>query len=57
LGFARGWSVLRALCDIWGDPPEQTRFVHVAGTNGKGGTCVMLENVFQQALPGHYNLA
>src|SRR5579859_501572 len=32
-----------------GDPQRQLRFIHVAGTNGKGSTCAMLENIYRQA--------
>lgn len=39
LGLDRVALVLDAL----GRPEERTRFVHVAGTNGKGSTCAMIE--------------
>jgi dihydrofolate synthase/folylpolyglutamate synthase len=39
LGLERIRTVLAAL----GDPQDQLRFVHVAGTNGKGSTCAMIE--------------
>ncbi len=39
LGLERIAVVLEAL----GNPQRQTRFVHVAGTNGKGSTCAMIE--------------
>ncbi len=32
-----------------GNPQEQLRFIHVAGTNGKGSTCAMLESVYRAA--------
>lgn len=32
-----------------GDPHRELRFVHVAGTNGKGSTCAMLESIYRQA--------
>lgn len=32
-----------------GDPQKKLRFVHVAGTNGKGSTCSMLASVFKAA--------
>lgn len=32
-----------------GDPHKALRFVHVAGTNGKGSTCAMLESMYRQA--------
>ena len=38
------WALLAAL----GDPHKKLRFVHVAGTNGKGSTAAMLA-----AMPSH----
>src|SRR6185503_6624160 len=32
-----------------GNPQERLRFIHVAGTNGKGSTCAMLESVYRAA--------
>src|SRR5881296_2506767 len=32
-----------------GNPHERLRFVHVAGTNGKGSTCAMLESIYRAA--------
>jgi dihydrofolate synthase/folylpolyglutamate synthase len=37
---------LAALC---GSPQEKLRFIHVAGTNGKGSTCAMLESMYRAA--------
>ena len=37
---------LAQLCD---NPQNQLRFIHVAGTNGKGSTCAMLESIYQAA--------
>jgi dihydrofolate synthase/folylpolyglutamate synthase len=34
---------MRVLLAALGDPHRQRRFVHVAGTNGKGSTCAMIE--------------
>lgn len=44
-GLARTRTLLAAL----GDPHKQLRFVHVAGTNGKGSTCAMLAACLQAA--------
>lgn len=44
-GLARIRTLLRAL----GDPQKRMRFVHVAGTNGKGSTCAMLAAVLKAA--------
>ena len=32
-----------------GDPQKQLRFIHIAGTNGKGSTTAMLTSVLRQA--------
>ena len=32
-----------------GNPQNDLRFIHVAGTNGKGSTCAMLESIYQAA--------
>jgi dihydrofolate synthase / folylpolyglutamate synthase len=32
-----------------GNPQGQLRFIHVAGTNGKGSTCAMLESIYRAA--------
>ena len=37
---------LAALVD---NPQEKLRFIHVAGTNGKGSTCAMLESIYRVA--------
>src|SRR5262249_50372173 len=31
------------------NPHERLRFIHVAGTNGKGSTCAMLESIYRAA--------
>ena len=33
------------LCGLLGDPQKTLRFIHVAGTNGKGSTCAMLSKI------------
>ena len=35
------------LAELSGNPQKQLRFIHVAGTNGKGSTCAMLESVYR----------
>ena len=44
-GLARIGELLAKL----GNPEKALRFVHVAGTNGKGSTCAMLASVLQKA--------
>lgn len=37
------------LAELAGNPQNQLRFIHVAGTNGKGSTCAMLESIYRTA--------
>src|SRR6516162_3530268 len=37
------------LAALAGHPQEKLRFIHVAGTNGKGSTCAMLESIYRAA--------
>lgn len=37
------------LAELAGSPQNQLRFIHVAGTNGKGSTCAMLESIYRTA--------
>lgn len=46
---APGLHRIRALCAALGDPQDRLRFVHLAGTNGKGSTATMLAQVMQRA--------
>jgi len=58
LAYLRGLAVFGArfgletsqrMAAALGNPQEQLRFIHVAGTNGKGSTCAMLESVYRAA--------
>ena len=35
------------LAALAGNPQNQLRFIHAAGTNGKGSTCAMLESIYR----------
>jgi dihydrofolate synthase/folylpolyglutamate synthase len=37
------------LAALAGNPQHKLRFLHVAGTNGKGSTCAMLESIYRAA--------
>src|SRR5256714_12995540 len=37
------------LAELAGSPQNKLRFIHVAGTNGKGSTCAMLESIYRAA--------
>jgi dihydrofolate synthase/folylpolyglutamate synthase len=45
LGLDTTWQ----LAAMAGNPQERLRFIHVAGTNGKGSTCAMLEAIYRAA--------
>ncbi len=36
---------IRALLEILGNPQNKLKFIHVAGTNGKGSVCAYLQNI------------
>ena len=38
-----GLERIRTLLEAMGNPQDRCRFVHVAGTNGKGSTCAMID--------------
>ena len=48
-GAKLGLDNPRRLAALAGHPQEQLRFIHVAGTNGKGSTCAMLESIYRAA--------
>src|SRR5712692_11667014 len=44
-----GLETITALLGALGHPERAGRFVHVAGTNGKGSTCAMIESGLRSA--------
>ena len=44
-----GLERMRELMHRLGNPQDSLKFIHVAGTNGKGSTCAMLESVLRRA--------
>ena len=48
-GHKPGLGRTRALLSALGDPHKALRFVHVAGTNGKGSTAAMLDSCLRAA--------
>ena len=42
-----GLGRVKTLCHALGDPQDSLRFIHVAGTNGKGSFCSMLDSVLR----------
>lgn len=49
LGSRPGLSRTEELLEKLGNPEKDMKFVHVAGTNGKGSTCSMCESVLRAA--------
>src|SRR5438876_5462350 len=48
-GLKLGLENTRKLAALAGNPQERLSFIHVAGTNGKGSTCAMLESIYRAA--------
>ena len=42
-GMRPGLDAIRALCAALGNPQDAVRAIHVAGTNGKGAVCAILD--------------
>ena len=42
-------SNIHGICKIIGNPQDKLKFIHVAGTNGKGSVCNFLYNIYQNA--------
>lgn len=48
-GSRFGLETTQRLAEAAGNPQRRLRFIHVAGTNGKGSTCAMLESIYRAA--------
>ncbi|SHJ91235.1 dihydrofolate synthase / folylpolyglutamate synthase [Hathewaya proteolytica DSM 3090] len=48
LGSVPGLEMTMELCRRLGSPQEQLKFVHIAGTNGKGSTMTYLSSILQK---------
>ncbi|MDO4293585.1 MAG: folylpolyglutamate synthase/dihydrofolate synthase family protein [Eubacteriales bacterium] len=48
-GTGQGIVRCRALLALLGDPQKKLKFVHVAGTNGKGSVCACLARILEEA--------
>ena len=48
-GSVPGLSRTRELLERIGNPQNKLKFIHIAGTNGKGSTAAMLSSVFRAA--------
>ena len=47
-GIKLGLENARCLMAAAGNPQERLKFIHVAGTNGKGSVCAMLDAVLRE---------
>lgn len=47
-GKKSGLDNIKSLCNYLGNPQDKLKFVHVAGTNGKGSLCAMLTGIFKR---------
>ena len=47
-GMKPGLRRIKQLLEELGDPQKKLKFVHVAGTNGKGTTCALTASVLRQ---------
>ena len=48
-GFKPGFDRVRVLLEKLGHPERKMKFVHVAGTNGKGSTCACISSILTKA--------
>ena len=46
-GSQPGMERIEALCEAFDNPQDKLKFVHVAGTNGKGSTCTMIAEILR----------
>lgn len=48
-GSRPGMKRITELCHLLGDPQKELRFIHIAGTNGKGSVSAMLDSILRSA--------
>lgn len=49
IGIKPGLERMEAMLSRLGNPEQQLKFLHVAGTNGKGSTCAYLASILEEA--------
>lgn len=47
--YKPGLENIKKLCDLFGNPQEKLKMIHIGGTNGKGSTSNMLASVLQES--------
>lgn len=48
-GSVLGLDTMRELMELLGNPQDELKFIHVAGTNGKGSVCSLLNSILTEA--------
>lgn len=48
-GSRPGLDRIKKFLDILGNPQDKLKFIHIAGTNGKGSTCALISSVLVSA--------
>lgn len=48
-GIRPGLKRIKRLLELLGDPQDRLKFIHVAGTNGKGSVCKMLSLILEKS--------
>ena len=48
-GIVPGLNSIRELCRRLGDPQDKLKFIHIAGTNGKGSTLAFISSILMQS--------
>jgi len=49
LGSKPGLDRVKTLCSLLDNPQQKLKFIHVAGTNGKGSVCAYVSNILKVA--------
>ncbi len=44
-----GLDRISAILDLLGNPQDKLNYIHVAGTNGKGSVCAIIENILRKS--------
>lgn len=48
-GMRPGLARMSEMAALAGNPQQSLRFIHVAGTNGKGSTCAFLDRIYRES--------
>ncbi|KRQ87234.1 Folylpolyglutamate synthase [Caloramator mitchellensis] len=47
-GMNLGLERIRRLCELMGNPQDNLKFIHIAGTNGKGSTSAFVSSILEE---------